>query len=57
MEHNGVRYELLQTSHPAGWKWVVHISATKTKTGFSHSKQVAKFAAIKAIDNALKETK
>jgi hypothetical protein len=57
MEHKGVRYELLQTSHPAGWKWVVHISATKTKTGFSHSKQLAKFAAIKAIDNALKETK
>jgi hypothetical protein len=57
MEHKGIRYDVVQSASPRGWKWVVHLSATKTKTGFSYSKQLAAFAAIKAIDNALKEAK
>lgn len=50
MEHKGIRYELLQTIRPSGWKWIVHVSTTQTRTGFSFSKELAKIAAIRAID-------
>jgi len=53
MEHKGVRYELLQTTHPSGWKWVAHISATRQLTGFSASKEIAIHAARRAIEKAL----
>jgi hypothetical protein len=53
MEHKGVRYELLQTAHPSGWKWVAHVSATKQTTGFSSSKDLAIHAAKRAIEKAL----
>jgi hypothetical protein len=53
MECNGVRYELLQTVHPLGWKWVAHIRPTKQITGFSSSKQLAEHAAKRAIDKTL----
>ena len=53
MEHKGVRYELLQTVHPSGWKWVAHISHTKQTTGFSSSKDLAVRAAKRAIEKAL----
>jgi hypothetical protein len=55
MEHKGVRYELLQTVHPAGWKWVAHISHTKQATGISSSKELATHAAKRAIEKTLKE--
>jgi hypothetical protein len=51
MLHKGVRYELLQTVHPSGWKWVV--SHTKQTTGFSFSKDLAIRAAKRAIEKAL----
>jgi hypothetical protein len=57
MDHKGVRYELLQTVHPPGWKWIAHISHTKQITGFSSSKEVAIHGAKRAIDKALKEAK
>jgi hypothetical protein len=53
MEHKGLRYELLQTITPAGWKWVVHLSTIKTQTGFSFSKDLAIHAAKRAIEKAL----
>lgn len=55
VEHKGIRYELLQSIRPTGWKWVVHIKPTKTRTGFSSSKQIAEFAARRAIDKAIKD--
>src|SRR2546423_5640993 len=54
MEHRGMRFELLQMASPSGWKWIVHLGPTKTQTGFSRSKDIAVFAATRAIDNALK---
>jgi hypothetical protein len=57
MEHKGIRYDLVQALSPRGWKWVAHLSATETKTGFSYSKQMAQFAAIRAIDKALEAKK
>jgi hypothetical protein len=53
MEHKGIRYELLQSVSPAGWRWVAHTSLTEPKMGFSRSKQLAEFAAQSAIDKAL----
>jgi len=53
MDHKGVRYELLRTLHPEGWKWVAHISHTKQATGFSSSKDLAVHAAKRAIEKAL----
>ena len=50
MEHRGVRYVLVQTAEPAGWKWVVHLTSTKTQTGFSSDKQLAIHAAKRAIE-------
>jgi hypothetical protein len=53
MEYKGVRYEILQTVHPPGWKWVAHISHTKQTTGFSSSKDLAVHAAKRAIEKVL----
>lgn len=57
MEHRGLRYECLQMINPSGWKWIVHLSPTKTQVGFSRSKEIAAFAATRAIDKALKDEK
>jgi hypothetical protein len=56
MDHKGLRYEVLQILHPAGWKWVAHLSPTRIQTGFSSSKEVAIGAAKRAIEKALKES-
>jgi hypothetical protein len=53
MEHKGVRYEVLQTEHASGWKWVAHISPTRQMTGFSTYKEIAVQAAKRAIEKAL----
>jgi hypothetical protein len=55
MDHKGVRYELVQAVHPSGWKWVAHLTPTKTQTGFSISKELAIHAAKRAIEKMLKE--
>jgi hypothetical protein len=55
MDHKGVRYDLLQSVHPSGWKWIAHISHTKQITGFSSSKELATHAAKRAIEKALNE--
>jgi hypothetical protein len=49
----GVRYELLQTLHPSGWKWVAHVSHVKQITGFSRSKELAIHAVKRTIEKAL----
>jgi hypothetical protein len=54
MEYKGVRYDLLQTTNPSGWKWVAHLSA-RQPAGFSSSKQLAIHAAERAIEKALEE--
>src|SRR4051812_6396189 len=44
MEYRGVRYELVHTVIPAGWKWIVHLNSVRTQTGFD--KQLAVHAAM-----------
>jgi len=53
MEHKGVRYQVLRTASPNGWKWVAHVSHTKQITGFSRLKEMAVAAAKRAIEKAL----
>jgi hypothetical protein len=53
MEHKGIRYEVVQTLQPRGWKWIVHLDSTRTQTGFASDKQLAIHAATRAIDKAL----
>jgi len=54
MDHMGVRYELMQTTNPSGWKWVAHLGEIQP-AGFSSSKDLAIHAAKRAIEKALKE--
>ena len=53
MEYRGMRYELVQTGNPAGWKWVVHLNSVRMQSGFSSDKQLAIFAAMHAINKAI----
>jgi hypothetical protein len=52
MEHKGIRYELLETTNPSGWRWVVHWDVTQAG-GFSSSKDIAIYGAKQAIEKAL----
>ena len=52
MDHNGIRYEILQMANPRGWKWIVHLNNGTVKTGVSSSKGSAVFKAVKVIDAA-----
>ena len=57
MEYRGIRYEVVQTANPSGFKWVVHLDATRTKTGISYSRRTAILDAERAIDKALGASK
>jgi hypothetical protein len=54
MEYKGIRYEVVQTANPTGFKWVVHIDATRTRTGETYSMNSAIVCAQWTIDRALK---
>jgi hypothetical protein len=33
MEHRGIKYQVLQTANPTGWKWTVWLDEKMTKIG------------------------
>jgi hypothetical protein len=51
MEHRGID-QIIQTLSRSEWKWVVYLTATKTKSGTTGSKQRAIEHATRTIDNA-----
>jgi hypothetical protein len=53
MDHKGIRYQVVQTANPAGFKWIVHPDENRTKTGVSYSRGNAIFHAVRAIDKAV----
>jgi hypothetical protein len=58
MEHKGIRYSVVQTSSPTGWKWIVHLNERRTKTGTAPNRVAAiRFAemAIAKATNAIKK--
>ncbi len=55
MEHKGIEYQILQTASPKGFKWIVRLDATMTRTGVAPSRSGAIFEAEWAIDKSLKD--
>jgi hypothetical protein len=53
MEHKGIHYQVVQTTHPTGFKWTVELQDGRTKTGGSLSRPMAIRLAMIAIDRAL----
>ena len=33
MEYKTIQFEVIQTANPYGWKWIVFLDATRTRTG------------------------
>jgi hypothetical protein len=56
MEHKGFEYQVVLAAIPdSGWKWIVYLSAEKTKSGVASSKEIATQNAIRLIDKTAKE--
>jgi hypothetical protein len=53
VEYRGVQYEVVQTANPTGYKWVVHLTTTRVKTGSSFSRAVAIVEAKRVIDKTV----
>jgi hypothetical protein len=50
VEHRGIKYQVVQTANPTGFRWTVQIDATRTRTGTSSSKGNAIFKAVCLIN-------
>jgi hypothetical protein len=35
MEYKAIQFEIIETTNPCCWKWVVFLDATKTRTGIA----------------------
>ena len=55
MDYKGIEYSIVQTANPTGWKWIVLLDATRTRTGIAHSRAHAVLDAERAIDKAMKD--
>jgi hypothetical protein len=53
MEYKTVRFEVIETTNPYGWKWIVFLDSTKTRTGIGLTRADAVLDAEFAIDKAL----
>jgi hypothetical protein len=53
MEYRTVQFEVVETTNPYGWKWVVFLDATRTRTGIGLTRADAVSDAEFAIDKAL----
>jgi hypothetical protein len=49
-----MEYQIVQTAKPSGWKWTVFLDATRTRSGYSLSRQYALFEALHVIEKATK---
>jgi len=52
VDHKGIEYSVVQTAD--GWKWIVFLDATKTRTGVARTRAHALLDAEHAIDMVLK---
>src|SRR5436853_7787732 len=53
MKHNGVRYRVMQTANPTGWKWSVELAAGRKKTGANSTRESAILDAVLVIDKVI----
>jgi hypothetical protein len=56
MEYKGIRYDVLQTANPTGWKWTVWLDERRTKTGVCFSRATAIIFAEHAIEKIMKRS-
>jgi len=56
MEYKGIRYDVLQTANPTGWKWTVWLDERRTKSGVSFSRATAILFAEHAIEKIVKRS-
>jgi len=52
VDYKGIEYSVVQTAN--GWKWIVFLDATRTRTGVARTRAHAILDAEHAIDMALK---
>ena len=53
MEYKAIEFEIIQTTNPCCWKWVVFLDVTKTRTGIALTRADAVLDAEFAIEKAL----
>ena len=53
MEYKAIQFEIIQMTNPCGWKWVVFLDATKTRTGTALTRADAVLDAESAIEKVL----
>lgn len=53
MEYKAIQFEIIQTTSPCCWKWVVFLDATKTRTGIALTRADAVLDAEFAIEKAV----
>jgi hypothetical protein len=54
MEYKAIEYEIIQTTNPSCWKWIVFLDATRTRSGVALTRADAVLDAELAIEKALK---
>jgi hypothetical protein len=54
MQHKTVQFEVVPTTNPCCWKWIVFLNATRMRTGIALTRADAVLDAEIAIDRALK---
>ena len=53
MEYKTIQFEVIETTNPYGWKWIVFLDATKTRTGIGLTRADAVLDAELAIEKTL----
>jgi hypothetical protein len=53
MQYKAVQFEVVPTTNPCCWKWIVFLNATRMRTGIALTRSDAVLDAEIAIDRAL----
>jgi hypothetical protein len=53
MEYKSIQFEIIETTNPYGWKWIVFLDANRTRTGIGLTRADAVLDAEVAIDKVL----
>jgi hypothetical protein len=57
MEYKTIQFDVVETTNPYGWKWIVFLDATRTRTGIGLTRADAVLDAEFAIDKVLDSRK
>jgi hypothetical protein len=56
MEYKGIRFEIVETTNPCCWKWIVFLDATRMRTGVALTRADAVLDAELAIVKTLERS-